>query len=176
MVKRIYYSAFSNVIKREVNRISNNWILWFITLIAPIIAYLTIMWMFSDGVIRDVPISVVDLDGTNFSRNIVRQVDATPATKIAHYALSVEEAKTLMDKGKIDAIVVIPNGAEKNILTGSFSNIALYINNTNVVKGGAIKSGLYKTLSTLSAGIKVQTNIKKGLSYEQAIERALLVR
>ena len=176
MVKRIYYSAFSNVIKREVNRISNNWILWFITLIAPIIAYLTIMWMFSDGVIRDVPISVVDLDGTNFSRNIVRQVDATPATKIAHYALSVEEAKTLMDKGKIDAIVVIPNGAEKNILTGSFSNIALYINNTNVVKGGAIKSGLYKTLSTLSAGIKVQTNIKKGLSYEQAIERALPVR
>ena len=176
MVKRIYYSAFSSVIKREVNRISNNWILWFITLIAPIIAYLTIMWMFSDGVIRDVPISVVDLDGTALSRNIIRQVDATPATKISHYALSVEEAKTLMEKGKIDAIVVIPKDTEKNILTGGFSSIALYINNTNVVKGGAIKSGLYKTLSTLSAGIKVQTNIKKGLSYEQALERALPVR
>ena len=56
MVKKIYYSALLGVIKREIKRISENWILLFITLIAPVIAYFTIMWMFSDGVIRNVPI------------------------------------------------------------------------------------------------------------------------
>lgn len=173
MIKKIYYSALSCVIKREINRISKNWILLFITLIAPVIAYLTIMWMFSDGVLRDVPISIVDMDNTALSRNIVRQIKATPATKIIHSASSLNEAKTIMDKGKIDAIVVIPNGTEKNVLSGSSSNIAVYINNTNVVKGGAVKSGLYKTLSTISAGIKVQTNIKQGYTQDQSIARSV---
>jgi ABC-2 type transport system permease protein len=173
MVKKIYYSALSGVIKREIKRISENWILLFITLIAPVIAYFTIMWMFSDGVIRNVPISTVDLDNTSLSRNIIQQINATPATKITHNASSIYEAKTLMDKGKIDAIVVIPKETEKNILSGSSSNIAVYINNTNVVKGGAIKSGLYKTLSTISAGIKVQTNIKKGYTQDQSLARSV---
>ena len=173
MVKKIYYSALLGVIKREIKRISKNWILLFITLIAPVIAYFTIMWMFSDGVIRNVPISTVDLDNTSLSRNIIQQINATPATKITHNASSIYEAKTLMDKGKIDAIVVIPKETEKNILSGSSSNIAVYINNTNVVKGGAIKSGLYKTLSTISAGIKVQTNIKKGYTQDQSLARSV---
>lgn len=173
MIKKLYHSALSKVIKREVNRIARNWILLFITVIAPIIAYLTIMWMFSDGVIRNVPISLIDLDNTSLSRNIERQIDATPATKITNKSLSLSEARKLMEQGKVDAIVVIPEGTEKQILLGNSANIALYINNTNVVKGGAIKSGLYRTLSTISAGIKVQTNIKKGYTHQQAINRAV---
>ncbi len=173
MLKRFYYSAFTNVIKREIKRISKNWILLFITLIAPVIAYLTIMWMFSDGVVRNVPISTVDLDNTSLSRNILRQVDATSTAEIKYKLASVNDAKKLMNKGKIDAIVVIPEGTEEKILSGGSSSVAVYINNTNVVKGGILKAGLYKTLAAISAGIKVQTNIKKGFTQKQAIARAV---
>lgn len=176
MIKKIYSSAFSNVIKREINRLLKNWALLFITLIAPVIAYLIIMWMFSDGVVRNVPISIVDLDNTSLSRNITRQIDATPASNIKYKSASLIEGKKLMDKGKIDAIVVIPKSTEKKILSGESSNIAVYINNTNVVKGGAVKAGLYKTLSTISAGIKVKTNIKKGYTKEQAMNRAVPIK
>jgi ABC-2 type transport system permease protein len=175
MIKRFYYSAFSSVIKRELNRITKNWILLFITIIAPVIAYLIIMWMFSQGVVRNVPISTVDLDNTSLSRNILRKVDATPASDSKYKSASLTEAKELMDKGKIDAIVLIPEGAEKRILSGRSSSIVVYINNTNIVKGGILKSGLYKTLATISAGIKVQTYIKKGFSEKQAIARAVPV-
>ncbi len=176
MLKRIYNSAIFNVIKREANRITHNWILLFVTLIGPISAYLIIMWMFSDGVIRDVPISVVDLDNTSLSRNIIRQVDATPVADITYHAKSVSEAKDLMNKGKIDAIVVIPQNVEKKILSGGSSTVAVYLNNTNVVKGGVLKAGLYRTLSTVSAGVKVQTNMKNGFTQDQAITRAVPVR
>ncbi|MBI9055834.1 MAG: ABC transporter permease [Bacteroidales bacterium] len=173
MLKRIYNSALFSVIKRETNRLSKNWILLFITLIAPIAAYLIIMWMFSDGVIRDIPISVVDLDNTSLSRNIIRQVNVTPATHVQYNSGSLKDAKSLMEKGKIDAVVVIPEGSEKKILSGGSTSIAVYINNSNVVKGGVIKGGLYKTLSTVSAGIKVQTQLKKGYTQGQAISRAV---
>lgn len=173
MINRIYNSAFAKVLKREINRISKNWILLFLSLGAPLIAYLTIMWMFTEGVVREVPISVVDLDNTSLSRNIIRQIEATPAAKIVFSSSSLSEAKTAMEKGKIDAIVVIPKTTEKMILLGRSSSIALYINNTNVVKGGVLKAGLYKTLSTISIGIKVQTNLKKGYTQKQAIARAV---
>ena len=176
MLKRIYDSALFLVIRREVNRISTNWILLFITLVAPLIAYLTIMWMFSDGVIRDVPTSIVDLDNTAFSRNISRQLNANPATRIVRNMNTLDGAKKLMDQGIVDAVVVIPQGVEKEIFSGRSSTLAVYINNTNVVKGGAVKSGIYKTLSTISAGIKVQTNMKKGFTEEQAIARAMPVK
>ena len=173
MVKRFYYSAFLSVIKRELNRISKNWILLFITLIAPIISYLLIMWIFSDGVVRNVPIASVDLDNTSLSRNITRLINATPTSRIKYKPTSLTEAKELMNKGEIDAIVVIPENTEKMILAGNSSTVAIYINNTNVVKGGVLKADLYKTLSTISAGIKIQTNIKKGFTQDQALARAV---
>ncbi|MEA3318219.1 MAG: ABC transporter permease [Bacteroidota bacterium] len=175
MIKRFCYSAFSNVVKREINRISKNWILLFTTLIAPAFAYLLIMWIFSAGVVRNVPVSIVDFDNTSLSRNIVRQIDASPVTEIKYRNASLKDANNLMNKGKIDAIVLLQDGVEKNIYSGSSSNIAVYINNTNVVKGGIVKSGLYKTLATISAGIKVQTYMKKGFTQKQAIARAVPV-
>ena len=176
MIKRIYHSALLKVIKREFHRFISDPVLVFLTLIAPIIAYLTIMWMFSDGVIRNVPTSIVDLDNTNLSRNICRQINATPVTNLIAYNKSLNDAKSLMEKGRIDAIIVIPSNTERNIVKGKSSEIAVYINNTNVVKGGVLKAGLYKTLSTISAGIKVQTNLKKGYTTEQAINRAVPIQ
>lgn len=176
MIHRILNSAFSNVVKRELKRIYKNWILLFITLIAPIAAYLIIMLMFSKGVIRDVPISIVDLDNTSISRNIARQIDANPVVNIKYNNNSVQEAKNLINKGKIDAIVVIQEGTEKEILRGQSKSVAIYINNSNVVKGGVVKAGLYKTLSTVSAGIKVQTQIKKGSTQNQAIAKVVPIK
>jgi len=176
MLTRIYKSALFSVIKREINKLSKNWILLFITLIAPIAAYLIIMWMFSDGVIRDIPISVVDLDNTPLSRNITRKIDVTPAAHVQYNSTSLGEAKLLMEKGKIDAIIVITEGSEKKILTGGSTAIAVYINNSNVVKGGVLKGGLYKTLSTISAGVKVQTQMKKGYTQNQAISRSVPIK
>ena len=89
---------------------------------------------------------------------------------------SEEEARKMMDAGKIDAIIVLPADLEQKILNNNAPAVAVYINNTNVVKGGALKSGLYTTLSTISAGVKVQVAIKKGQTPAQAIERARPVK
>jgi len=176
MIKKIYYSALFKVIKRETFRFIKNPVLAFITIIAPIFTYLLVMWMFSDGVIRNVPISIVDLDNSSLSRNICRQIEATPVAKVRNYNSSLQEAKSLLTKGKIDAIVVIPDKVEQKIYSGKSSILAVYLNNTNVVKGGVLKAGLYKTLSTISAGIKVQTYMKKGLTQNQAITKAVPIR
>ena len=164
------------VIRRETRRIADSWVLIFTTMIAPILAFLLIIWLFSDGVVRDLPVAIVDMDHTAFSSRVTRLIDATPVCKVMWRLSSTDEAKRMMDAGKIDAIVVLPSDLERKVMNNSAPAIAVYINNTNVVKGGALKSGLYTTLSTISAGVKVNVAVKKGQTPTQAIEKARPVK
>ena len=169
-------TALFKVIRRETRRIADSWVLVFTTMIAPVAAFLIIIWLFSDGVVRDLPVAVVDMDHTSFSSKVTRMVDATPVCNVMWRLSSIEEAKQMMDRGKIEAIVVLPTDLERKVLNSGSPAIAVYINNSNVVKGGALKSGLYTTLSTISAGVKVQVAIKKGQTTAQAIEKARPVK
>jgi len=162
--------------RRETRRIADSWVLVFTTMIAPLTAFLIIIWLFSSGVVRDLPIAVVDMDHTAYSAKVTRLIDATPVCNVMLRLNSIEEAKQMMDRGKIDAIVVLPTDLERKVLNSGSPAIAVYINNSNVVKGGALKSGLFTTLSTISAGVKVQVAIKKGQTPEQAVEKARPVK
>ncbi len=164
------------VMRRETRRIADSWVLIFSTMVAPVVAFLIIIWLFSDGVVRDLPVAVVDMDHTALSSRVTRMVDATPVCKVLFRLNSADEAQKMMDEGKIDAIVILPNDLERKIVNSDTPAVAVYINNTNVVKGGALKSGLYTTLSTISAGVKVQVAIKKGQTPAQAIEKARPVK
>jgi ABC-2 type transport system permease protein len=78
----------------------------------------------------------------------------------------------MMDAGKIDAIVVLPSNLEKKITNSESPVIAVYINDMYVGRAGALKSGLFTTLSTISGGVKVQVAVKKGQTSGQAIGNA----
>ena len=171
-MNKLMNTPFFKVIRRETRQIAGSWVLIFTTIITPIIAFLAIIWLFSDGVVRDLPVAVVDMDQTAFSSRITQLIDAAPVCNVMWRLSSTNEAKKMMEAGKIDAIVVLPTDLERKVFINGVPAIAVYINNINVVKGGALKSGLYTTLSTISAGVKVQVAIKKGQTPAQAIEKA----
>ena len=171
-----FRSSLFRVARREVTRISDSWILLFTTIFGPVAVFLLVTWMFSAAVVRELPITVVDMDQTQLSRKIARMADAVPAARICCKSVSLDEARKRMVSGEIDAVLYIPAGLEKNVQKGVQSELALYLNNTNVVKGGMLQSQLVTTLSTLSAGIKVQTMVKKGVPVETAIRKAQPIR
>lgn len=173
---RILHSSLMRVIRREFGRITNSWVLIFATILGPAFSFLLVAWMFSAAVVRDLPITVVDMDQTQLSRKISRMVDATPAVNIAFKSTSLEEAKSRLGKGEVDAVLYIPEGTEKSVQKGVQTELALFFNNTNVVKGGVIQSQMVTTLSTLSGAIKVQTMIKKGIQPNEAIQKAVPVK
>ncbi|PIE86279.1 MAG: hypothetical protein CSA05_01450 [Bacteroidia bacterium] len=163
------------VLKRELYRISKSPTLIFISLIGPIIGFLLVYWLFSAGVIRDIPIVIVDQDNTASSRKIGRLCGTAQTVKITGKLNDLNEAHSLMNTGHTEAIIYIPAETEKKLLTGNSAEIKIFINNTNLAKGGSINLGLYKTLATISAGIKIQIYQKKGKTYQQAFENVLPV-
>lgn len=170
------HNSFYKVLGREFHTIARSRPLLFSTLIGLLVGFFLVVWIFSSNVPRDLPVAVVDMDHTSISRQIARMTDATPIAAVNKDFTSLEEAKKAMEMGTIEAVVYIPQGTEKNLIKGIGSDVALYLNNTNVVKGGLLNSGIRKAIGTLSAGIKLQGQLRSGNTGEQAMARIMPVQ
>lgn len=167
----IQTNPFFKVLFREFERMTGSTIYLFTTLIGPLISFVILLSVFSAGVPRNLPVGMVDLDNTSLSRKMAMWIGATPEADIAMHLPNLEEAYQEMKAGKIDAVIVIPEGTEKEILKGGSQRIPVFINNTNILVGGFLQKGIYKAMATLSGGIKLQFAIKNGLPEQQALAK-----
>jgi ABC-2 type transport system permease protein len=167
---------FILAVERETERIRKKRTLWFVTIIGPLIGFFLVAYIFSNNVPRKMPFGVVDLDHSNLSRQMVRMVDATPIASVNSNFTNLNEARKAIENGDIEGVLCIPEGTEKEILYGRSSKVALYINNANVLKGGLLSSGIRKALGTLSLAIKMQVQLKNGLTQDQALTQVMPVQ
>ena len=65
-----------NVAKREIHRLTSKPIYFFCMLIAPALCVVFFLSLMQDGLPTNLPIAVVDMDGSATSRNLIRQLDA----------------------------------------------------------------------------------------------------
>jgi len=169
-------NPFFRVFLREIDRMSGSTIYLFTTLIGPLISFVILLSIFSAGVPHNIPVGVVDMDNTNLSRKISMWIGATQEADVTMHLPNQEEAYRQLAEGKIDAVVVIPEDTEKNILKGVGQQVPIFINNTNLLKGGYLQKGIYKAMATLSGGIKLQFAMKTGLPESQAKAKIQPVR
>lgn len=76
--------------------------------------------------LRNVPIAVVDRDGTQASRDFARRVDATPDVAVAEVLPDLASAEREVYARRVDGILVIPQYFERELLHGRPSPVALY--------------------------------------------------
>lgn len=164
-------NPFFRVLTREVERMSGSTIYLFTTLIGPLISLVIFLSIFSEGVPGNLPVGLVDMDNTVLSRKMGQWINATSEAEIVFRSPNLDEARHMMEKGEIQAVVLIPEGTEKEILKGSGQTVSVYINNANILSGGYLQKGIYKALATLSGGIKIQVALKKGATEEQAMAK-----
>jgi len=76
--------------------------------------------------LRNVPIAVVDRDGTQSSRDFARRVDATPDVAITEVLPDLASAEREVFARRVDGILVIPQYFERDLMHGRPSPVALY--------------------------------------------------
>lgn len=77
-------------------------------IIVPILYPLLYSWAYSNEVVRDVPVAIVDLSHSHQSRQFIRQFDASPNTKATYYCNSIEEARQLVGKQVVHGVLYFP--------------------------------------------------------------------
>lgn len=137
------------------------WLLSALTWIPPLLA-LMIWWIFSQGIVQDLPIGVVDLEHSSLSRTFTRELDATASLAITNGYSDIYSAKEALVSKAIYAYVVIPKGFERDIYLGSFPQISVFYNSQFILVGKLINSAVLRAHGTFNAQVGALKQLKKG--------------
>jgi ABC-2 type transport system permease protein len=113
--------------------------------------------------LRNVPIAVVDVDGTTTSRELARLVDATPDIAVTMVMPDLVSAEREVYARKIFGILVIPQNFERDLLHGRASPIALYADASYFLMYQRVSGGVVAVARTLGAEVETARLIAIGV-------------
>lgn len=82
--------------------------------------------IYKNGVLEDTPVAVVDNSDCAASRQFIREVDATREVSIAYKCVNMDEAKDLMQKRKVNGIIMFPSDFGEKIERMETAKISIY--------------------------------------------------
>lgn len=160
--------ALFAVARREIRRICSRPIYLVGMLLVPLFMAFFFLSLLGEGLPRRVPVAIVDLDHSQISRRITRQLDATELCDITCHKESYSQAMDAVQRGEIFGFFVIPAEFESKALANRAPTLTFYSNLTYYVPGTLIYKG-FKTLAVTTSGQLVQQDlVSKGASNRAA--------
>ena len=111
--------------------------------------------LLEEGVAEHVPSAVVDLDHSDMSRNVTRNLGALQQVDIRYKLDSYAQAMDYVKRGEIMGFFMIPENFGEDALAGRHPELTYYINFGYIVPGSLLVEG-YTTMSMLANGALVQ--------------------
>ena len=90
----------------------------FAPLLVALAALALVAWIYTPGIVRELPIAVVDHDNTYVSRTAVRAIDAMPTLTVEANYGTEQEIRSALVRGEIVGAVVIPEGMQQRLRRG----------------------------------------------------------
>ena len=152
---------------RELQRIAARPRYLILMTLGVVFSYVFFITMMREGQPEELPIAIVDHDGSYLSRRFCHEVDATQGVKVVAVYDNHHQARRAMQGQQIYAFLEIPEGTYANVLDFKSPHMALYANNSYLLAG----SLSYKTLATIgklsAAAVQREVLRKKGLDNER---------
>nr|WP_260390298.1 ABC transporter permease [Ornithobacterium rhinotracheale] len=134
----------------------------FLCLGLPLLIFFFFGQLFQAGTPHSFKTALIDYDQTPTSRQIVRALQSTPEIDFSAQPSDEFEAKKWLQRGDIYALIVIPQGVQRNLLGGQQSEIQCYTNGQFLLPAGNIQKAFSTTVAMVSAGIDIEKRKKKG--------------
>jgi ABC-2 type transport system permease protein len=119
-------SGLAATFRDELRRIFANWPVFSVLVAA--VAFYSVFYPqpYLNEALRDVAVVVVDQDQTVSSRDLSRRIDASPDVAVVSVFPDYPAAQRQVFAREASGIVVIPQGFERDLLSGRPSPVALY--------------------------------------------------
>lgn len=163
IILKIWYEEFVDVFH-------DRGVLIFI-LFVPICYPLLYSYIYTNEVVREVPIIAVDNSGSSLSRQLLRNIDACPDVKIIHYCGDMAEAQDLVRKREAYGIVRIPKDIGKHDFLGDQSTIGVYCDMSSMLYYKAIVLATTNTSLAMNEEIKIKEHIHGTTKEQDKINR-----
>jgi ABC-2 type transport system permease protein len=142
-------------------------ILFFAVLAYPLVYSIA----YKNNVVRDIPVTIVDLDHTSSSRQMVKMLGATKELRVAQEVGSLHDAKKLFWDGNSKGIIMIPEGFEKDLLKGFQTSVSVYCDASYFLLYKETLTGTIQATGTFSAGVEIKRLMAAGSGEEQAMQQ-----
>jgi len=140
-----------------------------IFLIAIILYPVLYAYSYSNEVIKEIPIAVVDFDRTALSRQLIRMGDASQELQIDFRLSDMKEAENLFFAGEARGIIVIPLDFEENIKNNRQATIGVYCDAGYFILYKQVLTGALYSSRTLGAQIEVKKLMLQGATFNEAL-------
>lgn len=163
------YTALYHVAKRECHRLVSRPLYLFCMVIAPLFCYVFFTTLMASGLPTDLPVGAVDLDNSNTSRKLLRNLDAFSQTGIVEQYNSVNEARHAMQQGKIYGFFYIPAHLSAEAQSQRQPTLTFYTNNSYLIAGSLLFKDM-KMMGELASGSAARSVLyAKGATESQAM-------
>jgi len=170
---KTYYKAkisFWNAFSTEWNAIKNDKAVIMTFFSVAILILVVYTYIYSNQVVTEVPVAVVNQDASKMSRDYTAMLDATEGTRVISTYTDLQEAKVAYYSKKVMGIVIIPKDFEKNIHSGKQTNITTFSDASNMIFYKIVLGDVSVVNGYYSAGIAIKKQMSKGISVDQAKE------
>jgi ABC-2 type transport system permease protein len=137
--------------------------------VVPILSFLCFAGIYSQRVIRDLPLIVVDHDNSALSRQLRRAFDATPSMNLIEAVNDETPVIEYFKRSDVAAVLVIPEKFERDIRAGQQPTLTFYKNSANIIVSNVLYSDAQTTAKMVNAAIGIQKLGAKGIPPQQAL-------
>jgi ABC-2 type transport system permease protein len=161
---------FKFLIKREIQKLFSNSIVVAIFFGAPVLYAVLFGFVYQKATPDQLPIVVVDLDDTPLSAKIIDMLDDNNTVSVKEVKRSKIGLHQSVIDNSYDAVVIIPDRFEADIIQKRHPEIEVDINTANILTANYSAKGVQYVMATLQAGINVETLKKQGAPAQNAMK------
>jgi ABC-2 type transport system permease protein len=156
----------------EIHSIGNSWYKLFLISLFPLLSFVLIIAIFRTGVVRDLPLAVVDRDHSQLSRMILRAIDASPSVEVAYRVNSLKEAVKLTRQSRSYGIIVIPENFSRDVFLRKHPSLTAMINTQYILVGKILTSALTSTIMYQATKLEYLKNLANTPNSDLALHAA----
>lgn len=155
-------------IKDQMDKIINSKLI-VSALIAPLITALFFGYVFSNNQILENSLTVIDLDNSSYSRQLIDKLDASPYIQVNRVFNEPLEPNLLLINEKYRGVVVLPKDLEANFFRGKQNSIGFIVDDTLASSIADFRQGVNEVLNTENVTNSISKLASIGISSEQAL-------
>jgi len=171
MTIREFYHRIRRVAHYEMARAITRPVYIFSTIVVMLFSCIFFLTLFKTGAPQKMPIGIVDLDHSSISRRVAHELNATQAVKVEGVYASFAEARLDMQKGKIYAILMIPDHFFSDLAAFKRPTLTCYVNNAYTVGGSMSYKQILMMMNLASGAFQREVLRKKGMAEHLIMKR-----
>lgn len=166
--------TYRETFKREFRSIFKYKGMMILLYIGPIFLTLYFGGVYYNDYVKDIPIAILDEDGSSLSNLVGSYFLSNERFEVTNYPTTREELENLIDDGKVQMGICIPQGFESKVSTYQSSQILAVTDGTNIVMANNAIAQATLITQSISAGIEMKLIQGKGVSPKTAQDMALV--